>query len=95
MLKPFAVRIDRGFYGCGVFVPPIQLVFETESEARAAFSKEMDAQRLELLQTPGKPICNAKLTDTTTGAILLNQIVEKAPDGSIVVHDADCVGSVC
>ena len=95
MSKPYSVRTDRGFYGCGVFVPPIQLVFETENEARAAFAKEIDAQCIELSRTPGKPICNAKLTDTTTGAILLNQIVEKAPDGSIVVHDADCVGSVC
>ena len=97
MSKPYAVHIDRGFYGCGVFIPPIHLVFETEKAAREGYQKEIEAQKAEIARTEGKPICNARLLHFREGGgqdVLINQIVEKAPNGAPVVREGG-TGSIC
>lgn len=99
MPKPYAVHIDRGFYGCGVFIPPIHLVFETEKAAREGYQKEIEAQKAEIARTEGKPICLCKLIYSKPGGgqdVLLNQIVEKEPNGApVVIVREGGNGSIC
>ena len=61
--KPYLVRIDRGFYGCSTFISPVFLNYETESEARKAYSVEMQKQKDEMVKTPGNPLCIMQLID--------------------------------
>jgi hypothetical protein len=78
MIKPYAVHIDRGFYGGGVFIPPIHLVFETEAEARAEYAKQLEFHKAEMAKTPGRPICDIQLIDMTNNKkVLLRDSFDK------------------
>lgn len=81
MIKPYAVHIDRGFYGCNVFIPPIHLAFETEAEARAEYARQIDFHKTEMAKTPGRPICDIQLIYMGNNKkVLLHDTFDKCGD---------------
>lgn len=93
MPKPYAVHIDRGFYGCGVFIPPIHLAFETETEARAEYARQIDFHKTEMAKTPGHPICDIQLIDMGNDKkVLLHDTFDKGGDVDLTPHVVGCCG---
>jgi hypothetical protein len=81
MIKPYAVHVDRGFYGCNVYVPPIHLAFETEKAAREGYAKEIEMQKAEMAKTSGRPICDIQLIDMGNNKkVLLHDSFDKNGD---------------